>query len=180
MKDNLEKRFKELQGQFDLEEPNIGHFNRFEAKLVRKTERPKIVQWNPKTWKWLAVAASIALLLMLFIGVPQQEQGMQLAEVSPEMEETQSFFISTIENELESINAQRTNDNQEIIDNALAHLKELEEEYQQLTIELENSNQDKRIVYAMINNFRQRIEVLQTLLQQLDEINKIKSDLTQV
>lgn len=180
MKDNLEQRFKELQGQFDLEEPTIGHFDRFEAKLARKSEKSKVGQWNPKTWKWLAVAASIALLLTLFIGTPNQDPGMQLADISPEMEETQSFFISTIQNELETVDAQRTDENKEIIDNALEHLKILEEEYNQLTIELEHSEQDKRIVYAMINNFQQRIEVLQTLLQQLDEINNIKSELTQV
>ena len=33
MKDNLEHKFKELENQFDLEEPTIGHFNRFESKL---------------------------------------------------------------------------------------------------------------------------------------------------
>lgn len=180
MKDNLEKRFKELQGQFDIERPSVGHFNRFEAKLARQGEQSKTIRWNPNTWKWLAVAASVALLLMLFVGTLTQEPGMQLAEVSPEMEETQSFFVSTIQNKLENIDAQRSDENKEIIDNALAHLKILEEEYKQLTIELENSEQDKRIVYAIINNFQQRIEVLQTLLQQLDEINNIKSELTQV
>ncbi|MDJ0645183.1 MAG: hypothetical protein QNJ57_04285 [Flavobacteriaceae bacterium] len=180
MKDNLEKRFKELHGQFDLEEPNIGHFNRFEAKLNRQQDQSKTIRWNPKSWKWLAVAASVTLLLTLFINTPTQEAGMQLAEVSPEMEETQSFFISTIQNELESINAQRTDENKEIIDNALAHLNILEEEYNQLTIELEHSEQDKRIIYAMVSNFQQRIEVLQTLLQQLEEINDIKSEFTQV
>ena len=179
MKDNLEKRIKELHGQFDFEEPTIGHFNRFEAKLARHTEQPKTVKWNPTTWKWLAVAASIALVFTLYFGGSSDQVGMQLSEVSPEMEETESFFVSTIQNELESIDAQRTEDNTEIIDNALAHLKTLENEYNQLTIDLEHSEQDKRIVYAMINNFQQRIEVLQTLLQQLDEIKNIKSELTQ-
>lgn len=180
MKDNLENRFKELQGQFDFEEPSIGHFNRFEAKLARQSDNSKSVKWNPKTWRWLAVAASITLLLTLYLGGSSEDLGMQLSEVSPEMEETESFFVSTIQNELESIDAQRTDENNEIIDNALAHLEILENEYNQLTIDLEHSDQDKRIVYAMINNFQQRIEVLQTLLQQLDEINNIKSELTQV
>ena len=33
MKDNLDNIFKNLEGEFDIEEPTIGHFNRFEAKL---------------------------------------------------------------------------------------------------------------------------------------------------
>ncbi len=180
MKDNLEQRFNELKDQFDFEEPSIGHFNRFEARLAETGNKGKALQWNPKTWKWLAMAASFALLITLFIGVPKTESGMQLAEISPEMEETQSFFVTTIQNELESIDAQRTEENKDIIDSALAHLKILEEEYNQLTIELENSDQDKRVIFAMINNFQQRIEVLQTLLQQLDEINTLKSEITQI
>ena len=177
MKDNLEKRFVELHGQFDLEEPSIGHFNRFEARLARQSYQETTVKWNSKTWKWLAVAASVVLFVGVWFGTSDNTPGMQLADVSPEMEDTQSFFVSTITKELESINSQRDDSNKVIIDNALVHLEELEREYDQLTLELENSDQDKRIIYAMINNFQQRIEVLQNLLQQLDEINILKSEL---
>ena len=51
MKDKLEQRFKELEGQFDIEEPKLGHFNRFEVKLTRQTTKQS--NWNPNTWKWL-------------------------------------------------------------------------------------------------------------------------------
>ena len=179
MKDNLEKRVKELQGQFDIEEPNIGHFDRFEAKLARQATTDKSIKWNPNTWKWMAVAASIVLLVGLWFSNPTDQQGMQLAEVSSEMEDTQSFFVSTIQKELEEINLERNDDNKQVIENALTHLNELEKEYNQLTLELEDSNQDKRIIYAMINNFQQRIEILQTLLQQLDEIKSLKNELNQ-
>ncbi len=54
-------------------------------------------------------------------------------------------------------------------------MNKLEENYILLTVELEKSNEDKRIIYAMISNYQQRIEVLQTLLQQLDEIKQIKA-----
>ena len=180
MKDNLERRFKELSGQFDLEEPALGHFDRFEARLARHEDGSKTVRWNPNTWKWLAVAASVALLITLSLKIPPQEPGMQLAEISPEMEETQSFFVATIQKELETIEARKTDENTEVIDSSLEHLKILEQEYQQLTIDLENSYEDKRIIYAMINNFQQRVEVLQNLLEQLDEINNLKSENTQV
>lgn len=180
MKDNLEKRFKELEGQFDVEEPRMGHFDRFEARLVNAKKPSKTIQWNPGTWKWLAVAASIALVLTLFVGLPKQDTGMQLAEVSPEMEETQSFFVTTIQNELETINAQRTPENEEIIESAMAQLQTLEKEYERLTVELEHSGLNKGVIYAMVSNFQQRIEVLQTLLEQLDEINNIKRENAQV
>ena len=180
MKDNLDKRFLELEGQFDIEEPTIGHFNRFEAKLSRQIEEDKTIKWNPTTWKWLSVAAAVLLTFGIWFGTSNnEEQGMQLAEVSPEMEEAQSFFVSTINKELESIKLERNDENTLIIDNALRHLEQLELDYNQLTLDLEHTDDDKRIIYAMINNFQQRIEVLQSLLLQLDEIKTMKSELNQ-
>ncbi len=173
MKDKLEQRFKELKEQFDTEEPSLGHLNRFESKL--NNESDKRIKWNPTTWTWLAVAASITLLIGIWFGGYSAKQGLELADVSPQMEETQNFFISTIKQEMEDINLKRTDENQQIIDDALEQLDTLEENYTLLTHELEKSNEDKRIIYAMISNYQQRIEVLQTLLQQLDEIQQIKT-----
>jgi len=173
MKDKLEQRFRELEGQFDTEEPTLGHFNRFEAKLAQKdTKQPKL---NPRSWAWMAIAASVALLFGVWFGGYSSKQGLELADVSPQMEETQSFFVSTIRQEIENINLKRSGDNQQIIDDAFLQLNKLEEDYKDLTVALDNSNKDKRIIYAMISNFQQRIEVLQSLLQQLDELEQLKT-----
>lgn len=180
MKDNLEQKFKELENQFDIEEPSIGHFNRFEAKLARATEEKQTTKWNPKTWKWLSVAAAIVLTFGLwFTTTSTSSEGMQLAEVSPEMEETQSFFITTINKELETIKKQKNAENAEIIDNAFQHLKQLEDAYKKLTIDLKETAGDKRIIYAMIHNFQQRIEILKTLLEQLEDIKELKNEVQQ-
>lgn len=173
MKDKLEQRFQELKDQFDTEEPSVGHFNRFETKL--NNEFKSRTKWNPRSWVWLAIAASVALLIGIWFGGYSAKQGLELADVSPQMEETQNFFVSTIKQEIESINLKRTDENQQIIEDAFKQLNKLEENYHLLTIELEKSNEDKRIIYAMISNYQQRIEVLQTLLQQLDEIQQIKT-----
>ena len=174
MKDNLEHKCRDLKDQFDIEEPRLGHFDRFEVKLARKTtKQPK---WNPKTWQWVVVAASITLLFGVWLGNYTAKPGLELADVSPKMEETQSFFISTIQEEIEEINVKRNESNEQIIEDAFKQLKILEENYNKLTIELDNSNKDKRIIYAMITNFQQRIEVLQSLLQQLDEIQQLENN----
>jgi len=180
MKDNLENKFKELQGQFDIEEPSIGHFDRFEVRLANNEAKPtKEIKWNPTSWKWLSVAASILLLIGFWLGSSSTENGMELADVSPKMEETQSFFVSTIQKEIENINLQRNDGNKQIIDDAFNQLTELEKKYNELTLELVDSNEDQRIIYAMINNFQQRIIVLQTLLEQLQEINNIQNELSE-
>ena len=179
MKDNLENKIKDLQGQFDTEEPTIGHFERFEARLANKANQPAQIKWNPATWRWLAVAASILLLIGFYFGSSSTESGMQLADVSPKMEETQSFFVSTIRKEIDNINLKRNDTNKKIIDDAFNQLNLLEKNYNELTLALEDSNEDQRIIYAMINNFQQRIVVLQTLLEQLEEINNIQKELSE-
>tara|TARA_R110002049_G_scaffold2687_2_gene20224 strand:+ start:9529 stop:10077 length:549 start_codon:yes stop_codon:yes gene_type:complete len=174
MKDNLENRVKDLQNQFDFEEPSVGHFERFEARLSNNTNQDKTVKWNPATWKWLAVAASILLMVGFWFGsyssTPQQ---MELADVSPKMKEAQSFFVSTIQYEIEQVNLQRNDTNEKIITDAFDQLKILEQEYLKLTKELESDQSNRGVIYAMVSNFQQRIEVLQRLLEQLDDVKKL-------
>lgn len=173
MKDNLENRFNDLKNQFDIEEPYFGHFDRFEAKLNKTTSKK-----SNKVFKLIAtisVAASIVLFIGIWIGNQNAQNGMQLASVSIEMKETQSYFVSVIEKELYLINNERNNDTEKLISDGLNQLKKLEQQYNKLTLELKESNADKRIIFAMISNFQQRIEVLQNLLHQIEELKQLKT-----
>lgn len=171
MQDNLEKIFKELENQFDVEEPNIGHFDRFEAKLNKRT-KPKILF---KLWPFIAIAASIILIFGIWLGASFSNSGMELASISSEMGETQNFFTATIEKELASIEKERNPDTEQIITDGLQQLDILEKQYIMLTLELKESAADKRIIYAMISNFQQRIEVLQSLLIQIEDVKQLKT-----
>lgn len=173
MKDNLDKIFKELENQFDIEEPNIGHFNRFEARLKRNESPSQKI--NFVRYSYIAVAASIVLLFGVWLGSSFSNSGMELASISSEMEETQNYFVTTIEYELESIENERNADTDQIINDGLLQLKKLEEQYQNLTLDLKESTEDQRIIYAMISNFQQRIEILQTLLIQIEEVKQLKT-----
>ena len=165
MKDKLENIFKEKN--FDFAEPNIGHFERFEARL---SQQNKITKKTVKTqWYWLAIAASVLLFFGYWMGNQNMQNGLELADVSPKMEETQNFYLATIHNEIKQIESEKTPENQIIIDDAFVQLEMLEKAYQNLTLELKESNQDKRVIYAMISNFQQRLEVLQNLMNQLEE-----------
>lgn len=172
MKDNLEHIFKNHHNQFDIEEPNIGHFKRFEIKLnqQRRTTSKKIY----RSYLLLPVAASILLFVGIWIGKNYQNNGLELASISPKMEETQSYFVTTIKNELEVIELERNSDTEQLINDAFYQLNKLETQYTQLTIELKENAEDKRIIYAMIANFQQRIELLQSLLSQIENVKHLK------
>ncbi len=171
MKDNLENIFEKFENQFDIEEPNIGHFNRFESKLNKPSSRKKII----KLISTISIAASITLLIGIWIGSSNSNQGMELANVSIEMQETQSFFINTINNELSKIENERNSDTEQIIIDGFAQIQKLEKQYQLLSLELKESAEDKRVIYAMISNFQQRIDVLQGLLEQIENVKQLKT-----
>ena len=173
MNNKLDDIFKKLENQFDLEEPNIGHFNRFEAKLNKSTT--SFPKKNFRLFSYVAVAASVVLLFGIWLGASFSESGMELASISSEMEETQSYFVTTIENELETIEKERNADTEKLIKDGLTQLNKLEEQYLLLTIELKENTEDKRIIYAMISNFQQRIDVLQNLLLQIENVKQLKT-----
>lgn len=166
MKTNFDKLFDQ---DFDLSEPTIGHFNRFEKKISNQPKQ------KVTPWKWISIAASIILLFGVWFGQTEQSNGLELADVSSKMEETQDYFTSLIRNEIEKVNTQKNDDNKQLIDDSFIRLQKLDEQYSTLTIELKESNGDQRVIFAMITNYQQRIEVLQNLLEQLDTLKQLKS-----
>jgi predicted Fe-Mo cluster-binding NifX family protein len=120
------------------------------------------------------VAASVILVLGFWLGSSHTEKQLLLADVSPEMAEAETFFVSTIKQELKEIENIRSPKTERIIEDALNQLERLEDKYKDLVNALNSSNNDRRIVYAMISNYQNRIEILQSVIKQIDQINNLK------
>ncbi len=167
----MENKFKILESKFDIEEPTIGHFNRFQNKLKSKNNSKKKTSF----YKYIAIAASLLLLVTIGFSKIQSSNGIELADVSPKMEETQDYFTSVIHLELEKIELLKNTDNKKIIEDAFLQLQFLEDDYNKQTLELQDNNDNKKIIFAMINNFQQRITVLQNLLSKLHDFEQLKN-----
>jgi len=89
------------------------------------------------------------------------------------MEETENFYLATIQKEVNEIKLKKTTANQKIIDDAFFQLELLETNYRKLTLELKESNADKRVIYAMITNFQSRLQVLQNLMDRIEEFEEL-------
>ncbi|GGH02903.1 hypothetical protein GCM10011416_22180 [Polaribacter pacificus] len=153
---------------FDIEEPPFGHMERFEKRL----KEPRKKKYN---FKWLSLAASLLLLVGIWTGTNLSSSSLALADVSPQMQEAESFFVATIKQEIKEIEKFRNPSTERIINDALNQLKTLEKQYKKLVTDLNKTNNDKRIIYAMIRNYQSRIEVLQDVLKQIDEIKNPKN-----
>ena len=162
MEDKLHQFFSE--NEFDIQEPHSGHLERFERKL----NQPQKI--NRTSWKWLSVAASVVLVLGFWMGSNHQKSQLDLADVSPKMEEVQTYFVSTINQELKTLENNRNLDTETIIENALEELEELEDEYKTFVKELTDNGEQRKIISAMIKNYQQRLDILESTLKQIEQI----------
>ncbi len=173
-KNTLNNLFETLKEDFNIEEPKLGHQQRFINKLNSQKEtiieEPKSVR---KLWRPLiGIAASIVLLISVFIGFQQNSNSSELASISPEMARTQDFFTNAITNELEKLNSEESPEFQELIVDTFFQIKILEENYEKLKLDLTESGNDKRVIFAMITNFQNRIDLLQNVVEQIDNLKQ--------
>ena len=168
MKDQLNTFFKD--NNFDVDVPKLGHLDRFEKRLHPQEKKRTF------SYKWISVAASVILLVGIWMGSNLTDNTLILADVSPEMKETETFFVSTIQQELKQIEKYRNTTTEKIIEDALNQLEKLEDTYNELVIALNESVNDRRVVFAMINNYQRRREILQDLLAQIDTLKKLKTN----
>ena len=174
--DNLKDLFDELD--FDIAEPAKDHEERFRQKLksrsLKKTKQNGVISlWLPV----MSIAATLAIAFVIFQGVfgNPLNQGTELANVSPEMKETQNFYASVIQTELENLKDQKTPETEAVINDALKQMDKLEQSYESLKKDLGKSGQDQRVIYAMISNFQQRIDLLKNVLEQVNTIKTLKN-----
>ncbi len=99
-----------------------------------------------------------------------------MASVSPEMAQTQNFFTSAISNELAKLEAEFTPETAIIVEDALKQIEILESKYELLKKDLSESGDDSRVIYAMISNFQNRIDLLQNVIQKIEEIKQLKQN----
>ncbi|MFI1743174.1 hypothetical protein [Thalassobellus sediminis] len=176
-KDNLDNLFNRLEHDFDLETPETNHTQRFLDKLNNKAE-PKLTinKRSRQLWKpFMGIAASIALLVSIFIVTQQQPETRDLASVSPKMAQTEDFFIVSINDELNKLQEVSSPETKKIIEDALDRIKNLEKDYENLKYDLNESGNDNQVIYAMISNFQNRIDILQNTLEQINIIKQLKN-----
>jgi len=163
MGNKLEEFFN--NNDFDILEPHMGHEDRFLKKLEEnKKPKPGI------SWKWLSVAASLLILLGLGLSKEMAQEEYSLSSFSEEMKDTETYFVSTINFEIKELEKNRNIHTEEIVENALNQLKNLEDDYQTLIKELKANGSQRQLISAMIQNYQQRIEILQNTLDQIEQI----------
>lgn len=167
---NSNEMFNHFKGQWDTEEPLVGHEDRFLNRLEKKKNKGKGLIY----WITMPAAAAIAVIVTLLFTFSPTAKNSKVASLSPKTEETQVYFASIINTELEKVKQENSPETKKLVQDALIHMQELESDYEKITHELANKGESRQLIHAMITNLQTRISFLEDVLVKIENIKKIK------
>jgi hypothetical protein len=176
----MSKDIREIMKNYKNEDVSLSanHRNKFEDRLLKEVHH----QPKKRSYTWLQVAASVVLIVSLAVGYfgttstsqdskPIKE--ISLGSLSPELKSIENYYVSTINYEISNLSV--NNSNKEILEGYLAKIGELTTEYKSLTTELNIKGVNDEIINALINNLQLRLQLLQRLKKQLNDLKKLNS-----
>ena len=177
-KEPLENLFERLHNEFDFESPEANHEQRFLEKLNASKGLVSLTTKKRNWLKPLSIAASIVLLCVLglqfFTGPPSVKE--QVVQIAPEVSNTEFYFASLIEDQVQELKDEKSPETAKLVDDTLLQLDKLEKDYGKIEQDLINGGNKKIILNAMIINFQTRIDLLQDVLENIEEIKTLKAN----
>lgn len=181
MAQNIRDLFKNEPKNEDVK-MSAGHESRFLEKLEKEWPKQKK---STNRFGFLNVAASVIVLLGLsygaywYVQVPTeavepievtQTEIKTLGDVSPDLKKVEDYYLASINLELSKV--QLTPENKELFDGYIDRLKELNDEYKRLTIELNTNGPNGATLDALIENLKYRLNLVMRLKDKLAEFNE--------
>jgi hypothetical protein len=171
-----------LEGLND-NEPLEGHFDRFEAKLNLQHKKKKITL----NLVWKVAAAVIFVLLasnQVAIYLSQDNQRslfsafnkneVTLSSVSPEYEEVEFYYTSTINSGLSQWDKMKregliSEEEQNMMN---TELDEFQARYKNLQKDLAANPNDERVINAMLEYYQAKLSVINMIVNKLEEVKQ--------
>jgi len=172
--DNIEKMMRENREAFTDQEPDSGHFTRFEQRLARQNNRRKNLRL---TYRLSRVAAVGLLMLMSSLWaynefIRPEDRVLTLGDVSQEYQEVEYFFTSQIDSKYEALENCTFLDDDSYKEEMIEELNQMDSVYVQLQEEMSANPGDERIVEAMIRHYQTKLRVMTDILTRLESFQK--------
>jgi hypothetical protein len=153
-------------------EPAGGHYQRFEERMTAEgSGSARLVNFS-----LLRVAAVVAFGLLIgsagYLYFTKDREEQDIVVLPPELKETLYYYENVSKNNLLGIENLPKQD-PDLIKSLSRDLREYENEYQVLLLELKDFPGDERIHHAIIENQRSKAELLSYLFGQLAESKNI-------
>jgi len=170
---NLEKYIREHRLLFDSDQPPSGHFDRFRERLDQKPVRKIRIRHA------IQVAASVAIIMASgFVVIKVNRNGHKVAEteIPAAVLEADRYYVSQADARYDRIK-DFSFENQEEKTLLLNELEDLDTHHQQLMNDLKANPEDERVINALIRHYQLKLEVMDQIIHQLEQlkINKSKN-----
>lgn len=182
-KDDLEKFVLENQQDFDVYEPAPEVWDKIWVETQKKKSAPLWI----KVSRYAAVVAVSVLFTFLagkYFSQPEQKAQQTIASTNekpkeeiiiPEIAEAEAYYSSQVDSKINEISILTTN-NPDVKMELDYDLKELEQIYFELKKDLADNAGNQEVIEAMIQNYRTRVEILESLLKSLKNENKTREN----
>ncbi len=175
MKDKLEKFILENRNDFDVYEPSENVWTKIE-----KNQKRRLHKTNWKGWLWKAAAILVIFGSSLLFFEMLHYKGIHIISlekeqeevVIPELKEAEMYYSSIIEEKIREIKPMLT-EHPGMDKEINKDLTELDSMYTELKKDLKDNIATGEVVHALIENYRMRIDILEEILHELSEDEKI-------
>lgn len=170
---DLEKYIIENREQFETEEPEQGHLDRFSAKLKQENKPVRRLKFRHA----IQIAASVAIIITSGIVIVKSNKGgskMAVVEVPEQYQETQNYYAQQVNYRYDEIESFEFTEEEEK-EMLLKELQEMDEYYQELLVDLDANPGDERVIAALIKHYKMKMLVMDQIIEQLKQFNQQKS-----
>jgi hypothetical protein len=172
----LEEKIRKNRDLFDGAEPSDGHLERFQSKLAGLHDE-NALQRPIHSYRLFRVAAVIMILLGLSVTYylidPSMNSNKVAASTLPqEIQEARMYYNKLAEEKLQKINncAASTSEASYIQKVVVNEITILDSNSVKLEEELQNDNNNERLINALIRNYKTKSDLLDDILNRLCHI----------
>lgn len=173
--DNFEKHIRQNAAQFDDHQADR---DKMWASILKELEidSPKVIPlWKSPMLKMVAallllfcVTSFIALSIINADNVGEtQYASKELLDIDKHYQGLVSYQVQLVQNHPKLSDEDKSE--------FLSFMDELDVEYQQLRLEMRNNLDNELVLEAIVSNYKQRIELIENLLKQIND-SKIQED----
>jgi hypothetical protein len=161
-----------------------------EARFLSKLDDALPLETKASSFSFLNIAASVVVILGLSFGAYQflnnsggdipegtevvnggesKKDIKSMGEVVPDLKRVEDYYLASINLELSKV--QMTSENKDLVDGYIQRLKELNDEYDNLILELNENGPNEATLDALIDNLKFRLNLVMRLKEKLQEFN---------
>lgn len=191
--DPLERFVRDNRDEFDREAPSSNVWEQLSEQLQKEelvgpsnevsTQETKVI--SLQNW-WKYTAAAVVVFSITWLAWPSKQKepvqmatqqtntnnvdGYSLADVSGEMAEVEEYYVTSVNDRMKQL--RELNVDPEL----LKEIEFLDTEYQALQEEMGGAVNSNQIVEAMIDNYRLRLDLLESMLEAFGKDENKKQD----